>query len=377
MTIAFFSNILNIHQIAVADRMYELCRHKYWFVSFGETTEETLKGGTEETGDRPYHIRANTGEALERAKEIALTADILIYGLAPDDLIHQRVKLHKITILYSERWLKRGLVNIMSPILLKRFISYHQTRDKSKLFCLCASGYAKDDFKRLGMYRDKCFKWGYFITMPMTSMDVRDSRSNASTVKILWVARFLQLKHPERMLQLCAYLIDNGYENFEITMIGTGPEFEKINHEINERNLYPKIKLLGSLPNDKVRSHMQTHDIFCFTSDRNEGWGVVINEAMSCGCCVVANDEIGSVPYLIKDGKNGLIYHKGNSDQFCEKVRYLIDNPDKRKRLGVEAMKDIQTLWSPDNAAQQLLRLCSALHNNEIPDISEGPCSKA
>jgi glycosyltransferase involved in cell wall biosynthesis len=45
--------------------------------------------------------------------------------------------------------------------------------------------------------------------------------------------------------------------------------------------------------------------VFIFTSDRNEGWGAVLNEAMGSGCAVVAADLIGSVPYLIEHKKMG------------------------------------------------------------------------
>ena len=45
-------------------------------------------------------------------------------------------------------------------------------------------------------------------------------------------------------------------------------------------------------------------------SGRKEGWGAVVNEAMSSGCAVVADAEAGSVPYLIENSKDGFIYRK-------------------------------------------------------------------
>ncbi len=40
------------------------------------------------------------------------------------------------------------------------------------------------------------------------------------------------------------------------------------------------------------------------TSHRGEGWGMVVNEALSCGCCVIANRELGAAPWLVEHGKN-------------------------------------------------------------------------
>ena len=48
------------------------------------------------------------------------------------------------------------------------------------------------------------------------------------------------------------------------------------------------------------------------TSNQEEGWGVVVNEAMNSGCVVIGSNLAGSVPYLIENGKNGLIYNCGD-----------------------------------------------------------------
>ena len=77
---------------------------------------------------------------------------------------------------------------------------------------------------------------------------------------------------------------------------------------IREKKLEDCVHMLGAMSPDEVRKHMEQANIFLFTSDRNEGWGAVLNEAMNSGCAVVASHAIGSVPYLIKNGNNGYIY---------------------------------------------------------------------
>ena len=78
------------------------------------------------------------------------------------------------------------------------------------------------------------------------------------------------------MLQLALQLRNVG-ANFSIDMIGVGPEYDNIATAINDMGLQEYIHLLGSMPNNKVMEAMRTHDIFCFTSDKNEGWGAVLN----------------------------------------------------------------------------------------------------
>ena len=83
--------------------------------------------------------------------------------------------------------------------------------------------------------------------------------------------------------------------------------------------------MLGAMPPEEVRRHMEKADIYLFTSDFNEGWGAVLNESMNSGCAVVASHAIGSVPFLIKNGENGLIYENGNQLDLEKQVLRLLE----------------------------------------------------
>ena len=139
------------------------------------------------------------------------------------------------------------------------------------------------------------------------------------------------------------------------------------------------ITFKGNVPNDEILNQMRQHDIFIFTSDRNEGWGVVLNEAMNNGCAVVASHEIGSVPYLLKDGVNGLIFQSNNLDSFDQKVTYLLDNRELVDKFGLEAMKTIRKEWSPKVAAERFLKLAESACANRLCeyDVIDGPASWA
>ena len=72
---------------------------------------------------------------------------------------------------------------------------------------------------------------------------------------------------------------------------------------------------------------MERADIYLATSDRQEGWGAVINEAMNSGCAVVADHMMGAVPYLISHEENGMIYnihHPIHPEKFTGKAHDYI-----------------------------------------------------
>ena len=114
-----------------------------------------------------------------------------------------------------------------------------------------------------------------------------------------------------------------------------------------------------------------------FTSDRQEGWGAVVNEAMNSGCAVVASHAAGSVPYLLRDGENGLIYRSGDVAMLARKIRYLLEKPDERIRMAQAAYETIVNTWNAEIAARRLVELVEGLLNGKTQPYPEGPCSVA
>jgi len=243
---------------------------------------------------------------------------------------------------------------------------------------LCASAYASRDFGLSGLKADRCFRWGYFTKVNKINESAIDqSKFTAeSKARIMWCSRFIKLKHPELAIELAIRLKTQGY-SFIIDMYGIGNLYNKIQSLIEEYGLSDIVKLHGARPNEIILAEMLKHDIFLATSDQNEGWGTVLNEAMSSGCAVVASHDIGAVPYLIKDGINGLIYKSCNIDSLYKKVVELIDNPCKCYNIRREALSTMQNLWNAEVAGKNLIRLSKSLLNEEPCDILEGPCSPA
>ena len=116
-----------------------------------------------------------------------------------------------------------------------------------------------------------------------------------------------------------------------------------------------------------------------FTSDKNEGWGAVLNESMNSACAVVASDAIGAVPFLLQDGENGLCYRSCDVDDLYKKVKFLLDHEEERKVMGKNAYETVTSLWNAEVAAQRLLDLSEQiLQGNKRPTLyGTGPCSKA
>ena len=378
MKVVFISNFFNHYQVTVSDAFCELCNGQYYFVETSEVPEERRKGGFDII-ERPYVIRTWKGpEEERRARQASLEADVLICSSELSSLPYkkERIPLGKLSFEYSERWLKRGLINLFSKTNLIDHFYYHLRFRKAPFYKLCVSAYTPNDEYLMRSFVGKCFKFGYFPKVKELDIDSVLASKDSSTVRILWCARFLGWKHPEMVVDLARRLSEAKLD-VEINMVGVGDLWEKVQKSIADNHLEHIVHLTGSVPNEKVLEMMKSHHLFLLTSDRQEGWGVVVNEAMANGCCVVSSDAVGSVPYLIEDGFNGRLFRSGDGDSLYDAIQEVVVNKDLREQYTRKAYKTISEDWSPECAARNFLELCDCLLAGRPSSIEKGPCSVA
>ena len=376
--ITFFSNFINEHQIPFCEAMHRNTDGNFRFVATEPIAKDRLDlGFKDKSSAYSYVIKSfKDNESYKEALRLGLDSDVVIIGSAPDEFITERLNENKLTFRYFERFFKQGRWRILDPrVMIAHYKQDFRYRNKN-LYMLCASAYTAPDCRFIFSYPNKTYKWGYFPETNLSDYESakKEKETNKKT-KILWVSRFIKLKHPEEIIRLAKKLKEDNY-NFEIEMVGIGELREKYEKLTSDSNLTDVIKFSGPFSPNEILAKMKSADIFLFTSDRNEGWGAVLNESMSAGCAVVACKEIGSVPYLIKHGENGLIYNKNDKNSLYKNVRLLIDNKALRAKIQKSAYDTIKDVWNADVAAERLLCLIDSIKNGTETPYTYGPCSK-
>lgn len=372
------------HQAALADALYHLLGKDYVFIEFGRKGQGqygSFKGsskGVDYYKDRPYILKMYESEENRRkAIDLINSADVVRTGGEPRELTLDRIKGGKLTFRSTERIMKGPLYkDVFRTRALYPYLKYAHPNYR----ILCQSAYMANDLSLLGnLYRERCYKFAYFTQVANLDIDNIIAQRAKDKFKMMWCARFLDWKHPELVLKLAKKLIASGRTNFEIQMVGANatPLWKEIAEQVHKGNLGNFVILTGGIPNTDVLERMRSSHIFLFTSDRGEGWGAVLNEAMSAGCACVASNEIGSVPFLLKHKENGLIFKSCSVNSLFENVVQLYDSPELCQEYGRKAYQTITTKWSAYQAAERLVRLSeSILDGNEI-SFADGPCSKA
>jgi len=124
--------------------------------------------------------------------------------------------------------------------------------------------------------------------------------------------------------------------------IGGGPLFEEI-RSLSDRLLKNKMyyELLGNMKNDDIFEfyRKQPLDLFITLSESEGGRPVSITEAMSVGLPVVGTN-VGGIPELVIDGKNGVLVPVTASPSYVAKeILKLMNESDKLIKMRSESLK--------------------------------------
>lgn len=381
MKVTFYSNFLTHHQVPFCLEMQKRLGGDFKFVSTMRIFQWRVDMGFKDL-DQEYDfvVRAyESKEMYDEAKKLAIDSDVVIIGSTTDELIEERLKQDKLTFRYRARvfifpdgFIKTIFNKEKMQLFYNRHIKYRKNKN---LYLLCANGYGSNDFRLLKLYKNKIYKWGYFLeTNKYDIKELIDTKEKNEKMQIVWVARFIKWKHPEIVIKLAKNLKNQNY-NFNIKMLGTGILEDKIKEKIKKENLEDVIEVVGQVPSDKVKDYMEKANIFIGTSDSTEGWGAVINESMNSGCVVIANQKMGAVPFLIKNEENGLMYN--NYKELEKHVKNTIKNKKLREKLGINAYKTISEDWTSSIAANNLINLFESIVDRKEFDVKDGPASKA
>ncbi len=166
-------------------------------------------------------------------------------------------------------------------------------------------------------------------TWAQAPIDLRKGRSTA----VLCVANWLPAKGVQCLLEAASQLSD---ETATIHLAGrtdVNPAYSRsLRRFIKLRRLEDRVVIHGPLSLEGVARLYANADIFVLPSFQ-EAFGTAFGEAMSFGLPVVGWDT-GNLPFLARQGEDGLVLPVGDIDALASAIRELAGNGELRTRLG-------------------------------------------
>jgi len=154
---------------------------------------------------------------------------------------------------------------------------------------------------------------------------------------ILNVARLEPQKNQKQILKAIS-ILDDLDEAWKLQILGDGREKANLIKISKDLKISDRLKLFGFVNNPA--EFYKNSAIFVLPS-LYEGTPNVLLEAMSFGLPPIISDCLPGAMELVEDGITGLVFKSEDSFDLAKKLKHLIDNPNLRVKLGLNARNTV------------------------------------
>lgn len=124
-----------------------------------------------------------------------------------------------------------------------------------------------------------------------------------------------------------------------LTIIGDGPERQRLLYTIQDLGLQECVELCGHLPPEEVRQRLQAADVFVLAS-LSEGISNAVLEAMACGLPVITTDA-GGMTEAITNDVEGLVVPPRDVEAMVNALRCLWEQPERARAMGIAGRRRV------------------------------------
>jgi glycosyltransferase involved in cell wall biosynthesis len=130
-----------------------------------------------------------------------------------------------------------------------------------------------------------------------------------------------------------------------LVFAGAGPLRAELEARAVSLGMAKRVRFLGFANQSQLPAIYTAADLMVLPSVY-DAFGVVVNEAMLCGCAVAASDHVGAARDLIAQGQTGFVYPCGDVDALAEVLRQAFRDRPKLNEIERMARAQMET-WSP------------------------------
>ena len=150
-------------------------------------------------------------------------------------------------------------------------------------------------------------------------------------IAIAIIGRLAPIKNHALFLSVVEDVLKKTSKKVKFFIVGDGEERANIEERVADLNAEFKDAILMTSWIKNIGEFNAGMDIICLTSN-NEGTPVSLIEAQAGNLAVVSTD-VGGVRDIVKEGETGYIVPKNNVNLFSEKLLFLIEDDETRKRF--------------------------------------------
>jgi len=184
------------------------------------------------------------------------------------------------------------------------------------------------------------------------------TRNEAKTRRpyLLAVGRMSDVrKNPMLLLEAYARLVRGNAGAPELVLAGSAPPDHRFWDRARALGLEDRIRLVLA-PSPESLARLFREALCLIMSSDEEGFGVVVIEAMSSGVPVVST-RCGGPDGIIADGVDGYLVNRNDAETMAERVGRLVADPSAAREMGARARATVEARYSDKVAGDVYLDL--------------------
>jgi glycosyltransferase involved in cell wall biosynthesis len=140
-----------------------------------------------------------------------------------------------------------------------------------------------------------------------------------------------------------------------LKIMGTGPLEKELRDYVREKGIR-NVEFLGFKTGVEKWEILRNSLCLVLPSEWYENFPVTVLEAfMACKPVVAA--RLGGLPYIVEEGKSGLLFEAGNVGELAQRIQSLVDQPAEAARMGECARQLSETKYGPEQGYRNLMEI--------------------
>jgi glycosyltransferase involved in cell wall biosynthesis len=281
------------------------------------------------------------------------------------------IRRYKIDLIHSHWFVPSGLVGAAGAFILRKplVISSHvldtNLFEKFRFFIpiLSAIAGSADLITTNSSYTKKMIESRVRLQCPckVIPMGVNPGtkspdKKGSGECNILFVGRLIEWKGVDTLIHAMTR-VSMSIPGSRLTIVGEGPLRDSLQRLVQDAGLVHTVRFCGRVSDEDLVKVYNTATVFVLPSRSYqglvmEGLGVVLLEAMSHGVPVIGSN-VGGIPDIIDDGKNGFLFPSDDEDYLADKIKELLSDSELAERFRQAGYQTVQTRFSWEQISRQ------------------------
>jgi len=194
---------------------------------------------------------------------------------------------------------------------------------------------------------------------------------------LLWLGIFMPHRRLEDAIEAVALLAPRGVR-VKLLLAGSDRSYPQYLSSLKalarSRGVESEVTFTGKITDEEIQDFYAACDAFLFPNDK-QTWGLVVLEAMACGCLAMVSTGAG-VHEVLSDGENAVLFPPRNPPALAAKIASVVDAPTRRQEIARNGMRLVRDKYNWERFADQVELICGEfIEENSPHEVSQAEVS--